>query len=65
MQEGTTELTLKRGRSIVVMENIPAMVCLQCGEASIDAATSQQAYEIATKEIQRGVALEFYDYKAA
>lgn len=65
MKEGKTELTLKRQRSVVVMEDVPAMVCPQCGEASIDASVSQAAYEIAEKEIRRGVALEFCKFKAA
>lgn len=65
MKEGKTELTLKRARSVVVIEDVPAMVCPQCGEASIDASTSQAAYEIAEREILRGVALEFCKFKAA
>jgi YgiT-type zinc finger domain-containing protein len=65
MNEGKTALTLQRERSVVVIEDIPAMVCPQCGEASIDALTSQAAYEIAEKEIQRGVALEFCMFRAA
>lgn len=65
MTKGTTELVLKRDRSVVVMECVPAMVCPQCGEASIDAATSQTAYEIAEKEILRGVALEFCTFRTA
>lgn len=65
MIKGTTELTLRRDRSIVVIEKIPAMVCPQCGEASIDAVTSQAAYEIAEREILRGVTLEFCSFRAA
>lgn len=65
MKEGKTELTLKRERSIIVIEDVPAMVCPQCGEASIDASISQLAYEIAEQEIQRGVTLEFCKFRAA
>lgn len=65
MQKGNTELTFKRDRSVVVIEDIPAMVCPQCGEASIEASISQIIYEIADREIKRGVALEFCKFKAA
>ena len=65
MKKGKTELTLKRNRSIVVIEDVPAMVCPQCGEASIDLLISQIAFEMAEKEIQRGVALEFCKFRAA
>lgn len=65
MIKRTTELMLKRDRSVVVIENVPALVCPQCEEASIDAITSQTAYEIAEREILRGVALEFCTFRAA
>lgn len=65
MKKGKTELTLKRNRSVVVIEDVPAMVCSQCGEASIDLTVSQAAYKMAEKEIERGVALEFCKFRAA
>lgn len=65
MEQGFTELVFKRNRSVVVIENIPAVVCKQCGEASLDMKTSQLAYEIAEREIKRGVSLEFCKFKAA
>ena len=65
MQNGSTELTFKRDRSVVVIEEIPALVCQQCGEASIEETVAQKAYEIAEVEINRGVALEFCKFKVA
>ena len=65
MQVGKTELILKRGRNVVVIEDVPAMVRPQCGEASIDATVSQSAYSLAENEIKRGVALEFCKYHTA
>ncbi|PWU21036.1 MAG: hypothetical protein C5B49_03180 [Bdellovibrio sp.] len=65
MKDGTTELLLRRERSVVVVEGVPALVCPQCGEASIAAETSQGAYELAEKEINRGVALEFCKFRVA
>lgn len=65
MQPGTTELVLRRDRSVVVLEDVPALICQQCGEASVDAETSKKAYQIAESEINKGVALEFCKYKKA
>lgn len=65
MYIGKTELILKRDRNVVVIEDVPAMVCPQCGEASIEAKVSQAAYQLAENEIKRGVALEFCKYTAA
>jgi YgiT-type zinc finger domain-containing protein len=63
MEQGFTELVFKRNRSVVVIEGVPALVCKQCGEASIDMKTSQAAYDLADFEIKRGVFLEFCKFK--
>lgn len=65
MSPGTTDLTLRRDRSVVVVESVPALVCENCGEASIDSKIAQAVYEIAEREVMRGVALEFCKYSAA
>ena len=64
MKLGRTDVTFRRGRSVVVVESIPALVCENCGEASIDTSVSKTAYEIAEREIVRGAALEFRTYAA-
>ncbi len=65
MKDGFTELILRRGRSVIVIEQIPALVCSQCGEASIDHENAQKAYEIGEREVARGVSLEFCKFQAA
>lgn len=65
MRQGKTDVTLRRGRSVVVVEGVPALVCENCGEASLDAVTAQAVHELAEREIARGVALEFCKYPAA
>ena len=65
MKHGFTDLTLRRGRSVVVVEAVPALVCENCGEASIDSSTAQLVHELAEREVARGVALEFCKFSAA
>lgn len=65
MESGHTELIFKRNRSVIVIEGVPAVVCKQCGEASIDMKTSQAAYEIADREMKIGISLEFCQFKVA
>ena len=65
MKASSTDLTLRRGRSVVVVESVPALVCENCGEASLDAMTVQAVHELATREVARGVALELCKYGAA
>jgi len=64
MTPGRTDATFRRGRSIVIIEGIPALVCDNCGEASLDSKTSKSVYKLAENEIERGVALEFCTYAA-
>ena len=65
MKKGETDLTMRRERSVVVVESVPALVCQDCGEAVIDATTSQRVYEVAQEEIMGGTALGFRKYEAA
>jgi len=65
MEQGKTELVMRRKKSVVVIEEVPALVCPQCEEASIDSEVSKKAYNIAEKELNWGVALEFCKYQAA
>jgi YgiT-type zinc finger domain-containing protein len=65
MKPGKTDVTLRRNRSVVVVESVPALVCDNCGEASLDSKTAQVVHELAEREITRGVALEFCTYPAA
>ena len=64
MLPGTTTLTLRKERSVVVIEAVPALVCEHCDEASVDAETAQVAYDLAQREIDKGVALEFCTFAA-
>ncbi len=65
MIQSTTDLTFRRERSVVVIEDVPALVCTQCEEASVESRIAQEAFELANREIARGVALEFLKFKAA
>jgi YgiT-type zinc finger domain-containing protein len=64
MVPGTTDLTLRRGRSVVVVEAVPAPVCQACSEASLSAEVAHAVYTLADREASRGVALEFCTYAA-
>ncbi len=65
MKSGKTDLVMRRGKSVVVIEKVPALVCPQCGEASIVDKIAKIAFEIAEKKIDQGVSLEFCKFKEA
>ena len=65
MERGKTSVTLRRDRSVVVIDEVPADVCQNCEESVIESHIAQIAYELAEKEILRGVSLEFCKFEAA
>ncbi len=64
MAEGTTDVTLRRGRSVVVVQSVPGLICQDCGEASLDSKIAAAVYGLAEKEIEKGVSLEFCIFAA-
>lgn len=42
----TTKFIVDLGRCVVIVKNVPAMVCQQCGEASFDNDVAQQLEKI-------------------
>jgi len=44
---GLTTVTLERGEFSLVLKNVPALVCPECGEAYTDEATAAQVLEFA------------------
>ncbi len=44
---GMTTVTLERGELSLVLKNVPALVCPQCGEAYTDEATAARLLETA------------------
>ena len=45
-QPGRTTYTVDLGSGVVVVRNVPAMVCAQCGEEWIDSETARQLEQI-------------------
>ncbi len=64
LKAGHADLTLRRDRSVVVGQAVPALVCENCGEASLSAQVAKKVNAIASRETARGVALEFCKFAA-
>ena len=62
---GTTTAALARGKTIAVIENVPAEICATCGEPYFDDATVARLVELASAARRRGVRREVRDYRAA
>ena len=63
--QGFTTVTLRRDNTVVVMENVPAQICDNCGHYYLDSATAKRVMATLREAIERGTKLEILDLKAA
>jgi YgiT-type zinc finger domain-containing protein len=65
MVDGTTSVTFERGDMTLVIKNVPALVCTNCGEAYIDQEITDKLLETAEQAARDGVQVEVRSYQAA
>ena len=57
MKRGTTVLPIERGETILLVTDIPAGICANCGEPYIDERTAKQVEALANEELNGRVSL--------
>ena len=62
---GQTSVTLERDGMLLVVQQVPAQVCSNCGEAYLEEKATQAVLEIAEKAFHEGIQLEVCRYKVA
>ncbi len=62
---GKTTVTLKRGKLTLVVKNVPAQVCPNCGEAYTDESTAVRLLSTAEQMAASGVLVDVRQYGAA
>ncbi len=62
---GTTTITLERNTTTLVIKNVPADVCRNCGEAYVDGQTTDRLLQIAEDAVESDVQVDIRQYKAA
>ena len=64
---GTTTVTFSRDGFTLVVQNVPADVCENCGEAYVDEATTEELLHLARdlRQPGTGVVVREYDIAAA
>jgi YgiT-type zinc finger domain-containing protein len=50
-KKGTTILPIERGKAILLITDIPARVCTNCGEPYLDEETAQDLQELANERL--------------
>lgn len=63
-QPGTTTVTLERATTVIVIKDVPAQVCENCGEYYLSEETSSRIYALAEEAVKRKVEVEVLHYAA-
>lgn len=61
---GTTTVTLERANTVVVIRDVPAEICDNCGEYYLNEATAKRVYADADETARRHVEVEIQRYAA-
>ena len=62
---GTTSVLLERENVTLVIKNIPAEVCQNCGEGYMDEETTDRLLQMAEDAVKSGVQVDIRQYNAA
>lgn len=58
LHPGRTTITLERDELSLVLKNVPALVCAQCGEAYADEATAARLLQTALEMEAAGIQMD-------
>ena len=61
---GMTTVTLGRGRTTVVIKDVPAEICENCGEYYLSEEVTMRVQALAEQAVQRGAEIEVLPYAA-
>ncbi|MDZ7760800.1 MAG: type II toxin-antitoxin system MqsA family antitoxin [Desulfovermiculus sp.] len=61
---GTATITLQRGETTVVIKNVPAEVCDNCGEYYLSEEMTERVLELGESAVKKGVEVEVLRWAA-
>lgn len=61
---GTVTVTLQRGDTVIIIRDVPAAVCRNCGEYYLDEAVTSKLYRQGEEAVQRRAEVEILRYAA-
>jgi len=62
-RRGKATVTLERGSSIIVIKDVPADICQNCGEYYLDAEMTKEVLKRAEQSVKKGSELEVIKMK--
>ena len=60
--DGKTTFTVDFGEGVVVVRNVPAIICEQCGEEWLDDETASRLEEVTNKAKEKHTEIEMVPY---
>jgi YgiT-type zinc finger domain-containing protein len=64
VKDSTTTVTLERGKTTLVIKEVPARVCVNCGEAYFEPDVTDAMLDILNVAVEAGVQVEVRAYPA-
>lgn len=64
MQDGHVTVTLQRGESVIIIKNVPASVCENCGEYKLSESVTARVMQIAEESVNKHVEIEVLQFAA-
>ncbi len=64
MVEGKVTVTLERNDSVIVVKNVPASVCENCGEYTLDEKVTNKLMDLAERAVANNTEIEVLQYAA-
>ena len=64
LSAGTATITLQRGKTTVVIKNVPADVCDNCGEYYLSEEMTELVLELGESAVKKGVEVEVLRWAA-
>ena len=61
-RRGAATVTLTRGGMTLIIKNVPAEVCANCGEEYVDEATTTRLMKVADEAARAGVGVDVREY---
>jgi YgiT-type zinc finger domain-containing protein len=61
---GTVTVTLQRGNTVIIVRDVPAAVCQNCGEYYLDEAVAKKLYQQGEEAVRRHAEVEILRYAA-
>lgn len=63
-KDGTTTVTLERGQTTVIIKDVPAEICENCGEYYLCEEVTEKVQKLAEQAVQNGAVIEVLLYAA-